>query len=98
MNFEEIVGAGPPGLGAGGGFGDVGQGAFNYQEIVKGMKRFEDSENNVETDSINIEKYMKELSKVCWDMLLATGAMFEQEHLRFSIMFTAAGSGAIGGG
>ncbi len=42
---------GTPGLGGGvGGFGDVGQAVFNYQEMVKGMKRFKDIENNVETD------------------------------------------------
>ncbi len=57
-----------------------------------------DSENNVETDSINTEKYVKELCKVCWDMFRASGAMLEQEHLRFINMFTAAGSGGNGGG
>ncbi len=45
--------------------------------MVNGMKRFKDIENNVEMDSINMEKYVKELSKVCWDMFRATGAMFE---------------------
>ena len=90
----------PPGLGGGvgGGFGDVGEAAFNYQEMVKGMKRFNDIENNVETDPINMEKYVKELSKVCWDMFRATGAMLEREHLRFINMFTEAGSGGNGGG
>ncbi len=57
------------------------------------MKRLEDIENDVEADSINMEKYVKELSKVCWDMFRATGAMFEQENLRFIDMFAAAGSG-----
>ncbi len=41
------------------------------------MKRLKDIENNVETDSKKVEKYVKELSKVCWDMFWATGAMFE---------------------
>ncbi len=60
---------GPPGLGGGvGGFGEVGQAAFNYQEMVKGMKRPKDIENNMEKDSINMRKYVKELSKVCWDI------------------------------
>ncbi len=45
-----------------------------------------DVDNNVETGSINMEKYVKELSKVCWDMSRATGTMFEQEHLRFTNM------------
>ncbi len=69
----------PPGLGRGtSGFGEVGQAAFNYQEMVKGMKRLKDIENNVETDSINMEKYVKELPKVCCDMFRATGTIFEQ--------------------
>ncbi len=50
--------------------------------MVKGMKRLKDIGNNVEMDSIHMEKYVKELSKVCWDMFRLTGAMFEQEHLR----------------
>ncbi len=53
------------------------------------MKRLKDIENNVETDSINMEKYVKELFKVRWDMFRATGAMFEQENLRFINMFAA---------
>jgi hypothetical protein len=88
---------GPPGLGGGdGGFGEVGQAAFNNQEMVKGMKRFKGIENNVETDSTNMEKYVKELSKVCWDMFRATGAMLEQEHLRFINTSAAAGTGGNG--
>ena len=57
------------------------------------MRRLKDIENNVETDSINTEKYVKDLSKVCWDMFRATGAMFEQGHLRFINMFAATGNG-----
>ena len=41
---------------------------------------------------------MKELSKVCWDMFRATGAMFEQEHLRFTNTFAATGVNGSGGG
>ncbi len=70
-------GGGPPGLGGGaGGFGDVGQAAVNYQELVRGMKRLKDIENNVEMDAINMEKYVKELSKVYWDMFWASAAIF----------------------
>jgi hypothetical protein len=47
-------------------------------------------DDNVEQDTISSEKYMKELSKVCWEMFRATGAMFEQEHLRFIFMYMAA--------
>ncbi len=35
----------------------------SYQEMVKGMKRFQDIENNVETDSLNMEKYAKEFPR-----------------------------------
>ncbi len=66
--------------------------------MVRGMKRLKDIETHVEVDAINVEKYVRELSKVCWDMFRATGAMFEQEHLRFINMFTAAGSGGNGTG
>ncbi len=60
-------GGSPPGFGGvAGGFGDVGQAAVTYQEMVRGMKRLKDIENNVATDSIFMEKYVKELFKVCW--------------------------------
>ncbi len=48
-----------------------------------GMKRLKKIENNVEIDATNMEKYMKELSQACRDIFRATGAIFEQEHLRF---------------
>ncbi len=40
--------------------------------MVRGVKRLKDIENNVEMDAISMEKYVKELSKVCWDMLRAS--------------------------
>ena len=87
-----MSGDSPPGLGGGaGGFGDVGQAAVNYQEMVWGVKRFSDIETHEEADAINVEKYVKELSKVCWDMFRATGTMFEQEHLRFINVLAAIG-------
>ncbi len=68
-----MSGGSPPGLGGGAdGFGDVGQAGINCQEMVRGMKRLKDIENNVEMDAINMEKYVKEWSKVCWDMFRAT--------------------------
>ncbi len=66
--------------------------------MVKGMSRLMEIEKNVEHDAVNSEKYMKELSKVCWDMFRATGAMFEQEHLKFINKFAATGSGGFGRG
>ncbi len=44
-------------------------------------------------DHVNTEKYIKELSKVCWEMFRAKGAMFDQENLGFTNMFVATGSG-----
>ncbi len=91
-------GGGPPGFGGGaGGFGDVGQAVVNYQGMDRGM-RLKDIENNVEMNAINMAKYVRELSKVRWDMFRATGAMFEQEHVRFINMFAATGGNGLGGG
>ncbi len=86
-------GGSPPGLGggSGGGFGGVGQAAVNFQEMVKFMRRLKDIENNVNTDSVNMGKYVKEWSKVYWGMFRKTGAMLEQELLRFINMFAAIG-------
>ncbi len=81
-----------------GGFGDVAEARLCYNKMAAGMARLREIEQNVEHDAVNSEKYIKELSKVCWDMSRATGAMFEQEHLRFINMFTAAGGGGNGGG
>ncbi len=50
-------GGGPPGLGGGAeGFGDVGQAAVNCQEMIRGMKRLKDIENNGEIYIVNMEK------------------------------------------
>ncbi len=53
------------------GFGDAGQARRNYDEMVKGMKCPTEIEENVEHDAVNSERYMKELSKVCWEMFRA---------------------------
>ncbi len=56
-----MSGGGPPGVSGGAtGFGEVGHAAFNYQEMVEGTKRLKGSENNVETDTISMEKYICE--------------------------------------
>ncbi len=66
------------------------QAHHNYDEMVKGMMHLKEIEDNVKQDTINSERYIKELSKVCWEILRATGAMFEQKHLRFINMYMAA--------
>ena len=86
---------GPPGLG---GFGEVGEAKLNFHKMVKGMSRMKEISENVAGDQLNVEKYVKELSDVCVEMFRATGAMFEQEHLRFINMFAATGGGGQGGG
>ena len=85
----------PPGLG---GFGEVGEARMNFHKMVKGMSRLKEIVDNVEGDQLNTEKYVKELGAVCMEMFRATGAMFEQEHLRFINMFSATRSSGGGGG
>ncbi len=46
------------------------------------MKRLVDIRDNVEIDSINVEKYFKELASIMIEMINTTGSMFEQENLR----------------
>ena len=77
----------------GSGFGDVGEARQSSNRMVNGITRVKQIVDRVEGDPTNSEKYIKELSKVCWEIFRATGAMFEQEHLRFSNMCAAAGSG-----
>jgi hypothetical protein len=87
---------GPPGLG--GCIGEVGLARFNYDQMMKGMPRWKEIEENVEHDAVNSEKYIKELSTVCWEMIRATWAMFEQGHNRFINLFAAAGDGGASAG
>ncbi len=78
----------PRGL-AEGGFGDVGEANMCSQRMARAMKRLGDIRDNVEGDSINMEKYLKELAVVSMDLTKACGRMFEQQHLRFTLMFAA---------
>ena len=82
----------PPGLGEGG-FGDVGEAAVCFQTMAKTMKRLGEIRDNVEADSINVEKYVKELSVVTRDLTKACGRMFEQEHAMFSATRNNGGGG-----
>ena len=86
---------GPPGLD---GFGDVGEARMNFNRMVKGMSRLREISENVETDQLNIEKYVKELTNVCQEMFMSTGSMFQQEHLRFFGLLAVTGGGGHGGG
>ena len=86
---------GPPGLG---GFGDVGEARLNFNRMVRGMARLKEISENVFSDQLNIEKCVKELTDVTREMFMASGSMFEQEHLRFINLFAATGGGGHGGG
>jgi hypothetical protein len=87
----------PPGLGGFGGFGGVGDSADNYDALAWSIKRLAEIKDNVEGDSLNTERYIKELSIIMIRITEATGRMFEQEPLRFMSMYVAAGNGAQGG-
>ncbi len=54
--------------------------------------------DNVEADSINVEKYFKELAISMIDMTKARGRMFEQEPLRMINMVSAINTSGLGGG
>ncbi len=87
----------PPGL-AGSGFGEVGEARANFNRMVQGMTSLKEISENVVVQQLSVEQYVKELSDACTEMFLATGSMFEQEHLRFITMVTAVWIGGAGGG
>ncbi len=65
--------------------------------MAKVTKRLTEIEDNVEADSINVKKYLKELAITMIDMTKATGRMFEQEHFRMINMVRAINPGGKGG-
>ena len=71
---------------------------MNFNRMVKGMARLKEIAENVETDQLNIEKYVKELTNVCQEMFMSVGSMFQQEHLRFFSLLAVTGGGGHGGG
>ncbi len=77
-----------PGLAAQG-FEDVGETSACFQRMAMAMKRLGKIRDNVETDSINVEKYLKELAIVTMHLTEACGRMFGQGHFRFISMFAA---------
>ena len=85
----------PPGLR---GFGEVGQARASCDRMVEGMSMLKEIVDNVEGDQLRTEKYVKGLGAVCTEMPRATGAMFEQEHLKFVAMFPATRTGGGGRG
>ncbi len=85
----------PPGLG---GFGEVVEAELNFNRMVKGMAMLKEISEYVVADQLNIERYVNELTYVVREMFMASGSMFQQEHLRFINVFAATGGGGHGGG
>ncbi len=69
----------------------MGEARINFNRMVRGMSRLKETSENVLGDQMNIEKYVKELADVCREMFMASGSMFEQEHLCFINLFAATG-------
>ncbi len=78
MNFEEMAsGRSTPGHGGDAGFGHVGEARACYDTMAKATRRLREIKDNVEADSINVEKHVKELANTMHDSTKATGRMFE---------------------
>ena len=76
----------------------MGEARINFNRMVRGMSRLKEISEYVVGDQLNTEKYVKELTDVCREMFMASGSMFEQEHLRFINLFAATGGVGHGGG
>ncbi len=98
LTLEMSSGVGvPPGLDDGG-FGDVGEAAVCFQTMARTMRRLGEFRDNVEADSISVEKYLKELAEVTIDLNKACGRMCEHDNIRFIAMFSATRTCGAGGG
>ena len=91
-----MSGGGPPGLSGGatgggddGGFGHVGEAGARYSTMARVLLCTGEVRDHVEADSINVEKYVKEIAALVADLTKASGRMFEQEHLRMINMVSA---------
>ncbi len=74
----------------------MGKATVCFQTMAKTMRRLGEIRDN---DSINVERYRKELAVVTVDFTKACGRMFEQENFRYIAMFSATRiSGGVGGG
>ncbi len=54
-----------------GGFGDVGEAAVRFQKMARAVRRLGEIRDKVEADSINVEKYLKELAVMTMDLTKA---------------------------
>jgi hypothetical protein len=91
----------PPGLGGVPGvegFGHVVEAGACYRAMARVLLRAGELTDHVETDSINVKQYVKEIAALVADLAKATGRMFEQEPMRMIIMVTSIHLGGVGGG
>ncbi len=61
--------------------------------MARVMLRAGEVQDHVEGDSVNVEKYIKEIVIMAHDLTKAAGRMFEQEHLRMISMVSAINPG-----
>ena len=90
MVAERPVGPSPaaPGL-----VGDVG---LCFHKMMEGMARLEKVADSVESDGINVERYVREIALTLRDVIAATGRMFEREPWRVTALISASGHGGAG--
>ncbi len=80
------------------GFGHVGDAGRCYAQLARTFLCAGEVGDNVEQDSVNVEKYVKELASLLVDTIQAAGKKFEEEHLRMINMVTSIHPGGGGGG
>ena len=76
-----------------GGVGDVG---ICVHKMVEGMAHLERIAANVEADSINSERYVREMAMTMRDVVAAIRRMFEQEPWRVTALISASKGGGSG--
>ena len=89
-----------PGLGATGyaaGGMNIGSTGTCLHKMIEGISHLDKIGQSVEGDSINVEKYVREITITVRNMMSAIGIMFEQEPMRIMAMVTANGGGGGGG-
>ena len=79
--------ADPPGLGT------MGSTGLCLHRLVDGIGDLEKIAATVELDTLNTEKYVKELSVTVRNTMAAIGIMFEQESVRTAAVIAASGGG-----
>ncbi len=86
-----MAGVGPPTFG----FGHVGEAGACYAKMAQALRHAEGVRDNVEGDSINVARCVKEVTIMIYDLTKATGRMFEQEHLKMINMVSAINHGGV---